>query len=210
MGITCSICNNPQRKEIDRAIAEGGTERTIAGLYNLSKSAVQRHRSNCLSAALQAVDHRKAASALEHCLWVVEKLRRMAEEAESHPRQFLATAETLVRSLAVLGRLTGEISNNTNNLFVNLGVRSEEELRGKLDMVKALESQGSPEESYSDWVAMGRVLLGENPSLRSSLAVDLGLDSYAIEVPDGERQPPSEHDGGAMIHRATTNGKEPL
>lgn len=159
-----------------------------------------------MASALEKIDTSRAASALEHCLWIVGKLRSLAETCESHPRQFLATADSLVRSLAVLGRLTGEISNTTNVLFANLGVRNEDDLKSRLALASAIESQGTPEESYQDFVQMGRLLLADHPELRHSLAVELGLDSYAEVVGGDEREISTEPGTDATTPRPHTNG----
>lgn len=42
----CTICNHPQRGEIEADLLQGESERTIANRYGVSKAAVGRHRRN--------------------------------------------------------------------------------------------------------------------------------------------------------------------
>jgi hypothetical protein len=49
---TCTICSNPNRPEIDGALISPDSLRAIAGRYGTSKSALERHRDNCISAQL--------------------------------------------------------------------------------------------------------------------------------------------------------------
>jgi hypothetical protein len=41
---TCTACSHPQRPEIDRALVDGITYRTIADRFGLSETALKRHR----------------------------------------------------------------------------------------------------------------------------------------------------------------------
>ncbi len=45
---TCTICGHSQRLEIDRALVEGSTYRTIADRFGLSETALKRHKSDHL------------------------------------------------------------------------------------------------------------------------------------------------------------------
>ena len=45
----CSVCNHPERLEIEEALIKGLSIRKAADKYNLSAGAVGRHRKNCLT-----------------------------------------------------------------------------------------------------------------------------------------------------------------
>lgn len=209
MAQLCSVCKNPQRNDIERAIVAEGGLRQIAERFNLSTSALHRHQKDHMSAALQAQSTKTAVSAKSIILDLVGDLRAMAATCKESGigKDFLLVADRLTRATEVYGKLTGEINPGTTNLFLSVGVRSEEELRSKLDMVKALEAQASPEESFADWVAMGRMLLSERPELKHNAAIELGFDSYAVEVGGDEREETPGNDAdSAMTPRPQTNG----
>ncbi len=64
MARTCTICNHKDRKEIDKALLKGTSFRTIAGQYRVSKSALQRHKENCIPVHLvKARDAQEVAQA---------------------------------------------------------------------------------------------------------------------------------------------------
>jgi len=48
----CSICIHPRREEIDQALVSGATERTIVDQFDVSKSAVHRHKTAHLPISL--------------------------------------------------------------------------------------------------------------------------------------------------------------
>jgi hypothetical protein len=45
---TCTACSHPQRPEIDQALVEGATYRTIADRFGLSETALKRHKADHL------------------------------------------------------------------------------------------------------------------------------------------------------------------
>lgn len=47
---TCTVCGHSQRPEIDRALVEGTTYRTIADGFGLSETALKRHRKDHIPA----------------------------------------------------------------------------------------------------------------------------------------------------------------
>lgn len=209
MPAPCKICKSESRKEIERAILSGTPYRHLAARFDMSSSAVHRHVTEHMAAIVQRYDDKTAVSAKSIILDLVGDLRAMAASCKESGvgKDFLLVADRLTRATEVYGKLTGEISSTTNALFINLGVRSEEELKGKLDLARALESQGSPEESYQDFVAMGRLLLADHPQMRESLLADLGLSSYAVEMGGDEREEtPGNEADSATTPRPNTNG----
>ena len=60
----CTVCDHPQRDEIDMQLVCGGSYRDIAGQFNLSKTAVSRHKESHIPAALvEAQDAGEVAQA---------------------------------------------------------------------------------------------------------------------------------------------------
>jgi hypothetical protein len=59
---TCSVCGHDNTADIAKAIAVGGSNRTIALRFEVTESAVQRHRVNCLRAPRRQKESRQAAT----------------------------------------------------------------------------------------------------------------------------------------------------
>ena len=119
----CSICSHPQRRRIDRAIAHG--ERNIAEQFQLSRSAICRHRRHIKDAIVKAQDA-EVADAIS----LFEQVRRLATDA----RRITALAERcgklsialrglreVSRNLELMGRLSGELQSGAA-VSVGIGV----------------------------------------------------------------------------------------
>ena len=52
MARTCTVCRHKKRKEIETDLERGTSLRTLADLYGTSKSALLRHKNNCLPISL--------------------------------------------------------------------------------------------------------------------------------------------------------------
>ncbi len=72
MSRTCTVCGHPERHAIEKALVAGGAYRDIAGRYNLTKSAVERHKAEHLPVALVRGE---AAREEAHALDVLQQLR---------------------------------------------------------------------------------------------------------------------------------------
>jgi hypothetical protein len=48
----CTICESPQRREIDRALVRGQSMRGLATRYGTGRESMRRHRTGCLPALL--------------------------------------------------------------------------------------------------------------------------------------------------------------
>jgi hypothetical protein len=44
----CSICSHPESAAVSKALAAGGSKRTVAARFGLAQASVQRHRQGCL------------------------------------------------------------------------------------------------------------------------------------------------------------------
>ena len=76
----CTVCDHPQRDEIDMQLVCGGSYRDIAGQFNLSKTAVSRHKESHIPAALvEAQDAGEVAQADD----LLAQVKALQAEAQS-------------------------------------------------------------------------------------------------------------------------------
>lgn len=59
MARTCTICTHAQRREIDEALVAGKPVRDIAGRYDISKTALQRHKEHLSGKLVKAAERRE-------------------------------------------------------------------------------------------------------------------------------------------------------
>jgi len=79
MGRTCTICSHPKRKTIDKEIAKGASNRSIAARYGISTGTVQRHKKHVKKSIKKARDKTDIAigkSAIE----IFDELLKEAED----------------------------------------------------------------------------------------------------------------------------------
>jgi hypothetical protein len=51
----CTVCNHPERVQIEQAIVSGIAFRRIAAQFSISATSVRRHKENCIGEAVQAL-----------------------------------------------------------------------------------------------------------------------------------------------------------
>ncbi len=105
-GPRCTVCDHPERKAIDAALA-ASSERSIAQQWSLSDSAVHRHKTNHVQAAVaRAIARREDLGAeallgkLSGCVDVLEASLRDARAEGDHAavaRVVKELRETIVR-----------------------------------------------------------------------------------------------------------------
>jgi len=78
---TCTVCRDPQREEIDKALVAGTPYRDIARRFRLSKAALSRHRRHVAEALAEAR------------LLTIERLVADLDDLQHHAEQQLARAE---------------------------------------------------------------------------------------------------------------------
>jgi hypothetical protein len=138
----CTVCDHPERHSIDETLVTGAPYRSVAKRFELSESAVYRHKTEHLPAhLLKARDVEELAQA-DNLLEQVRNLQAHAldilERAEKAGdlRTALAAISQARGNLELLGKLAGELDERP---VVNLNVSSEWlELRAVI--VGALES----------------------------------------------------------------------
>ncbi len=115
MSRTCTICEHPNRDEIDHLIVNGNTFRNIAEQFSLSLGAIHRHKSDHLS---QTLTKAKEAEEVAHADNLLEQVRGLQERAleilsKAEEEGDLRTALTAIReargNLELLARLLGEL-----------------------------------------------------------------------------------------------------
>jgi len=122
----CSICSRPDADTIDQALVEGGTSRAVAQRFGLSKSSVNRHRTNDLGRRLKAAAKERGAAPGDHLLDEMENLNKAAlkilTKAQKAGDQTVALGairearQTLMDQARLLGQL-GPAGGTTINIF---------------------------------------------------------------------------------------------
>ncbi len=84
---SCTVCAHSQRQEIDRALLEGITYRTIADRFGLSETALKRHKADHVPARIAKATAAKQVADADDLLGQLRDLRTKAitilEAAES-------------------------------------------------------------------------------------------------------------------------------
>jgi hypothetical protein len=91
MARACSICNHPQRAEIDSALALGQSARSIAAQFGCGDKAAARHHENHLSPAIVAVaaveEERRLGDLVGELEAVTVTAKRMLQKASDEGLQ---------------------------------------------------------------------------------------------------------------------------
>ncbi len=79
MGMACSICNHPQRLEVDRAIVQGQSYNGVARRFRIDSNSIARHARFHLSRQLVAAYEQKSLTENMDLLGRIDKLLLHAE-----------------------------------------------------------------------------------------------------------------------------------
>jgi hypothetical protein len=137
----CTVCDHPQRHNIDETLVTGAPYRSVAKRFELSESAVYRHKAEHLPAHLlkasEAEELARAGDLLEQVRHLQTHALDILERAEETGdlRTALAAISQARGNLELLGKLAGELDERT---LVNLNV-SPEWLELRAVIVGALE-----------------------------------------------------------------------
>jgi len=92
-GARCTICNHPQRVEIDKALVAGATYREIAQRFGVSRDALYRHRKNGHIAEQIAKVARKKE---------IRQAEQIAAAVEEKERHEVASVDKLLKIIEAL------------------------------------------------------------------------------------------------------------
>ena len=124
----CTVCNHPERHNIDGALVTGAPYRSVAKRFGLSESAVYRHKTDHLPKHMVKA---KEVEEVAHADDLLEQVRHLqthaldilgrAEES-GDLRTALAAISQARGNLELLGKLAGELDEQP---VVNLNISSE-------------------------------------------------------------------------------------
>lgn len=78
MARACSVCEHPDRREIDRALVLGTVSiRDIAGQYRISRSALSRHKAAHIPKLVQAAESARATQAATSGRELIDELEAL-------------------------------------------------------------------------------------------------------------------------------------
>ena len=124
----CTVCDHPQKHNIDEALVSGAPYRSVAKRFGLSESAVYRHKTEHLPVhLLKAKDAEEVAQA-DDLLQQVRHLQTHAldilnrAEKAGDLRTALAAISQARGNVELLGKLAGELDERP---VVNLNVSAE-------------------------------------------------------------------------------------
>jgi hypothetical protein len=121
----CTVCDHPQRHNIDEALVTGAPYRSVAKQFELSESAVYRHKTEHLPAHLLKAREVEEATRADDLLEQVRNLQAHAlhilecAEKAGDLRTALAAISQARGNLELLGKLAGELDERPQ---VNLNV----------------------------------------------------------------------------------------
>lgn len=100
---TCSICQRPDLTAIEAALAAGGTLIPTSAHFGVSKSALGRHRANCLAPKLKAAA--KVLEPIRETRAPVERAQAILTGAIPSPHEVVTLTGLLARLSRSLDRL---------------------------------------------------------------------------------------------------------
>ena len=146
MSKRCSVCNHPQRHEIDVALVEGASNRHVMARFGVGRMAVQRHRDDHIPDALwrsqRVREHTEADALMGRVLTREGRADRLYDLAlRWHDRAEAANdPNTALHAIAEARKNLGEARQTAALLF---GRRDIRDLETKLDeLLRQTETEG--------------------------------------------------------------------
>jgi hypothetical protein len=120
---TCTVCEHPNREEIDRALVAGDANTKLSSVFAVSKQALRRHKGTHLPAKLVRAEMAAEVAQADDLLDQVWDLQRRALDRAEETRE-LRTALSAIReargNLELLAKLLGELDERpTVNVLVS-------------------------------------------------------------------------------------------
>ena len=143
MARPCTICNHPQKDEINQAIVNRVSPRLISKSFGITLSSLHRHKAAHLPVALveavQAAEVVQAGNLLDQVVALQEKTLGILSiaEAAGDIRTALMAISQARGNLELLARLMGELQNQQNT--VNVLVADPDWLKLRAGIIRALE-----------------------------------------------------------------------
>ncbi len=148
--MTCKLCSRLDRGEIDKALVDQRSLRDIAGQFQISRSALDRHKKHipkALTKAKQAETVAETTTLLSRVEKLAGRCETMVAKAEDAGdwRGAAGAARELRGCLELLGKLNGELQANGARVAINFGdvtkidvhALSQEQLAALYDRVTA-------------------------------------------------------------------------
>jgi hypothetical protein len=110
-----TVCEHPEREEIDRALVGDASNRLVASLYGVSEVAARRHKTNHLPAKPVMAQATEEVAQADDLLSQVRDLQRRAldildkAEADGELRTALSAMREARGNLELLAKLLGEL-----------------------------------------------------------------------------------------------------
>jgi hypothetical protein len=143
MSRTCTVCQSPARLEVDRRIVAGVPFRVISSEFELSKSAIERHAGDHVSAMVSRSRDLEQVLNADVLVSELRTLREVAlgilEEARADGQHAIALSaiQRLEKQSELVARLLGELVDRQRIESVNL-VFTERWLKLRMRLVEAL------------------------------------------------------------------------
>ena len=119
MGRACSVCQHPRRGEIDKALVSGTPYRDISGRFDVSKSAVERHRAEHVPEALEKAKVTEDARQAIDVVRQLKTINQLCIEAVSNARlagdsrTVLMAVDRIHRQIELQAKLLGDLDERT-------------------------------------------------------------------------------------------------
>jgi hypothetical protein len=116
----CTVCAHPKRHDIDRALVEGSTYRTIADRFGLSETALKRHKKDHLPSRVAKAKAAEEVAVADDLLAQIKALRNRAivilqkAEAAGDYRTALAGIREARGCIETLLEVEGELDRRPN------------------------------------------------------------------------------------------------
>ena len=106
----CTVCRSPHRGDVDAALLEGGSKRTVANRFGIGESAIQRHREHVPARLAKIVQEAEDLIDLDNVRKVAQleaDARRLVQklEAENDHRGALGGLRILLDIIGTLAEV---------------------------------------------------------------------------------------------------------
>jgi hypothetical protein len=111
----CTVCEHPEREEIDRALVGDASNRSVASLYDVSEAAVRRHKAKHLPTKLAKAHKVEEVARADELLRQVRSLQSktlnilLQAESAGDLRTALSAVREARGNVELLAKLSGEL-----------------------------------------------------------------------------------------------------